>query len=175
MSQSVPFLFYHHFESWFHLLSVIFFQLLFFVGYFGVLKNLADEEKKYQSLKSSASSIKCLEFAFGNLKNLLKDMLCCQVETVIIFITKIAKYFWHLNDLIHSLSRQLNSNWFEIDFICYQICISFCTTCPLMQYTGNNNNNFSLLVERKSTGTSNQLTYLNDDYYSLIICLHFVL
>lgn len=128
-----------------------------------------------QVLKSSASSIKCLEFAFGNLKNLLKDMLCCQVETVIIFITKIAKYFWHLNDLIHSLSRQLNSNWFEIDFICYQICISFCTTCPLMQYTGNNNNNFSLLVERKSTGTSNQLTYLNDDYYSLIIGLHFVL
>lgn len=30
-----------------------FFQLLFFVGYFGVSKNLADEEKKYQSPKFS--------------------------------------------------------------------------------------------------------------------------
>lgn len=28
------------------------FQLLFFVGYFGVSKNLADEEKKYQSPSS---------------------------------------------------------------------------------------------------------------------------
>lgn len=47
-----------------------YFQLLFFVGYFGVLKNLADEEKKSISKSSKVLQIplNVLEFAFGNLK-----------------------------------------------------------------------------------------------------------
>lgn len=110
VSQSVPFHFYRHFKSWFHLSSIFYFQLLFYEGYFGVWKIWAEEEKKInlEVLKSSAISIKCLEFVKIIWKFEFYEKICyCQVEKVIIFITKIAKYFWHLNNLIHSLFQTI--------------------------------------------------------------------
>lgn len=56
-------------------------------------KILAEEEKKInlQVLKSSAISIKCLEFVKIIWKFEIYEKICyCQVEKVIIFITKIA-------------------------------------------------------------------------------------
>lgn len=106
VSQSVPFHFYHHFKSWFHLSSIFYFQLLFYEGYFGVHEKFWLKKKK----KSICKFSKVPRFPL-NVLNLLRsfyEKICyCQVEKVIIFIAKIAKCFWNLNNLIHSLFQTI--------------------------------------------------------------------